>query len=153
MRYYLDTEFDGFGGRLMSLALVREDGESVYYVMPYEAQDPWVIANVIPILFDCPPGVGGGPARTLTVPKVAAMGVAEFLHGDPDPVIVTDWPADIRYFCEMIEFPMGTMAPIPSLKFELQRVDAYPTTLTGAVQHNAWWDSMALRHLIQGAEA
>jgi hypothetical protein len=26
VRYYLDCEFDGFGGALMSLALVREDG-------------------------------------------------------------------------------------------------------------------------------
>ena len=27
MRYYLDTEFDGFGGPLLSLALAGEDGE------------------------------------------------------------------------------------------------------------------------------
>jgi hypothetical protein len=27
-------------------------------------------------------------------------------------------------------------------------VDAYPTTLDGAIQHNAWWDAMALRHLL-----
>lgn len=32
MRYTLDTEFNGFGGDLLSLALVREDGESLYLV-------------------------------------------------------------------------------------------------------------------------
>jgi hypothetical protein len=28
-------------------------------------------------------------------------------------------------------------------------VDCYPTTLEGAVRHNAWWDAMALRALEQ----
>lgn len=40
------------------------------------------------------------------------------------------------------------MVAIPHLTFEVIRVDAYPTTLEGAVQHNAWWDAMALRHLL-----
>lgn len=29
MKYFLDTEFDGFGGDLISLALVCEDGQMV----------------------------------------------------------------------------------------------------------------------------
>ena len=40
------------------------------------------------------------------------------------------------------------MVNIPHLSFEVHRVDAYPTALPGAVQHNAWWDAMALRHLL-----
>lgn len=41
----------------------------------------------------------------------------------------------------------GTMIEVrPSIKFEMHRVDAYPTTLPGAIQHNAYWDAMALRH-------
>lgn len=71
---------------------------------------------------------------------------------DPDPIIISDWPADIRYFCDLIEFPMGEMAKIAGLKFEMHRVDAYPTTLPGAIQHNAWWDAMALRHLLTTRE-
>jgi hypothetical protein len=31
------------------------------------------------------------------------------------------------------------------LKFEILRVEPYPTDLQGAVEHNAWWDAMALR--------
>lgn len=145
MKYYLDTEFDGFGGKLLSLALVREDGPSVYFVFPTAVMavtDPWVAENVVPILWDCPEGSESSP-------KEAATTVAQFLKSDINPVIITDWPADIRYFCELIEFPMGQMAPIASLKFELHRVDAYPSGLPGAVQHNAWWDAMALRHLLQ----
>lgn len=143
MRYFLDTEFDGYQGPLMSLALVREDGASVYVIRDFEPMDMWVRQNVRPIMFDCPVH-----ALVSTDPKALAMRVADFLSGDLDPVILTDWPADIRYLCELVEFPGGEMAPIPSLKFELHRVDAYPTTLKGAVQHNAWWDAMALRHLL-----
>lgn len=146
MRYFLDTEFDGFGGPLISLALVREDGASVYGVVSDQASDPWVQENVLPILEP------HADSRFGTIgPALLAKLIADFLRGDGNPIIITDWPADIRYFCGLIEFPGGQMAAIPHLKFELHRVDAYPTTLPGAVQHNAWWDAMALRHLMQAA--
>ena len=32
MRYFLDTEFNGFGGALISLALVPEIGDKDFYV-------------------------------------------------------------------------------------------------------------------------
>ena len=32
MRYFLDTEFNGFGGDLLSLALVPEHGADEFYV-------------------------------------------------------------------------------------------------------------------------
>ncbi len=32
MRYFLDTEYNGFGGALLSLALVPEDGGEEFYV-------------------------------------------------------------------------------------------------------------------------
>lgn len=150
MRYFLDTEFDGFGGPLMSLALVREDRASIYHLVTRPKvggkSDPWVTANVVPILLDC-------PIQPLVLhPAQLGHVIADFLAGDDAPVIVTDWPADIRYFCEVIEFPEGRMAAIPGLTFELHRVDAYPTTLPGAVQHNAWWDAMALRQLFLDRE-
>lgn len=36
MKYYLDCEFDGYRGSLLSLALVREDGESLYLINDIE---------------------------------------------------------------------------------------------------------------------
>ncbi len=144
MKYYLDTEFDGFGGPLLSLALVREDGAGVYYIFDAEVKDEWVKANVVPILYTA---LTGGK---LWDRKEAAMDLAHFMKDDLEPVILTDWPADIRYFCELIEFPMGEMAPLMNgVTFELHRVDAYPTMLPRAVQHNAWWDAMALRFFFQ----
>lgn len=145
MRYYLDCEFDGFGGSLISVGFVREDRHSLSFVVQDWADDPWVRANVIPILW------AANASTKFCTPEEGAAMVADFLKGDPDPVIVTDWPADIRYFCQLIEFPGGNMAPIPGLKFEFRRVDAYPTQLEGAVQHNAWWDAMALREKLTQA--
>ena len=37
MRYYLDTEFNGSGGALLSFALLREDGAAIYGIMPLPA--------------------------------------------------------------------------------------------------------------------
>ena len=50
MRYFLDTEFNGFGGELISLALVPEHGHDEYYaVLPLPDElHPWVERNVVP---------------------------------------------------------------------------------------------------------
>lgn len=141
MRYFLDTEFNEFGGDLISLALVREDGTSIYLVTDCPKPGPWVAVNVMPIL-----DAGGDPIKV--APNEFGRRIAAFLHGDIDPVIVTDWPDDIRYFCQAIITGPGQMVSLGMLHFVMLRVDAYPTTLPGAVQHNAWWDAMALRHAL-----
>lgn len=149
MRYYIDTEFDGYRGPLISMALVREDGRSLYFVImeaELRAKDPWVIANVLPILKDSPE-----PPWMCTL-RGAADILADFLEGDRAPCIVADWPDDIRHFCDVAHYAPGEMINVPGLRFEVRRVDAYPTTLPGAVQHNAWWDAAALREKVEADE-
>jgi len=149
MRYYLDTEFNGFGGALISLALIREDGASLYAVdgdFPGDI-DPWVAANILPIITACPVNI-----VYLGYGYTFATEIGAFLLGDADPIIVTDWPDDVRHFCQEIITGPGQMIALPSIKFEVHRVDAYPTAIPGAVQHNAWWDAMALRAKLQNAE-
>ena len=146
MRYYLDSESTGFGGGLISLALVREDGESVYWVIgdfDKDAVTPWVAANVIPVLANCI-----GQTDVLPHAKLARR-IARWLSGDRDPVIIADWPDDIRHFCEAIITGPGSMIKLPSLRFEVRRIRTYPTGLKGAVRHNAWWDAMALRYVLE----
>ncbi len=147
MRYYLDTEFNSFGGELISLGLVREDGAQLYivYELP-EKIDLWVATNVIPFLYKVPDtktkdDIMVGPVD----PQTGANFLAQFLKGDETPVIITDWPDDIRYFCTAIITGPGTMVNIPYLIFNMMRVDAYPTTLEDAIQHNALWDALALK--------
>lgn len=146
MKYFLDTEFNGFGGELISLALVREDNESLYlvYPEPLDRYDVWVQKNVIPILWDIPSPLPG-MAYQLKSRKDGAFRIQQFLQGDSTPQIITDWPDDIKYFCQEIITGPGQMINIPQVTFLMARVDAYPTELKGAVQHNAWWDAKALK--------
>lgn len=144
MIYFLDCEFNEFGGELISLALVRQDGESLYLVYP----DPeagygsWVKDNVVPILYSVPDFVEAYRVRTT---EDGARLIAKFLENDRDIAIITDWPDDIRYFCQAVIVGPGQMVNIDNLTFRMVRVDAYPTKLPLAVQHNAWWDAMALK--------
>jgi hypothetical protein len=149
MRYYLDTEFNEFGGELISLALVREDGESIYLVYPdLPEYGEWVSKNVVPIIWNIPSPLPG-MAYKLESHQDGARRIAEFISGDPHPVIVTDWPDDIKYFCQAIITAPGEMVGLDNLVFHMVRVNAYPTTLENAVQHNAWHDAKALRELFR----
>jgi hypothetical protein len=151
MKYYIDCEFDGLNGPLLTMAIISETGKSMYVRTDYIAQDPWVIQHVVPYYFSLPTAepdpfvIGANP------PKVAAA-IEEFLASDMDPHIIADWPDDIKYFCQYVITGPGQMIDVPRLKLSVKRVDAYPTTLKGAVQHNAWWDAMALRALFVGPE-
>ena len=71
--------------------------------------------------------------------------IADFLAWDQAPVIVADWPDDIRYLCELLITGPGKCVKLDGLKFEWVRADAWPNEIPGAVQHNAWWDAQALR--------
>lgn len=142
MRYFLDTEFNEYRGELISLALVSEDGNrELYLAAPCAAPKPWVREHVMPII-EC---AGARPFR-IELDRFQ-LALDAFFNGDDDITIIADWPDDIRYFCEAIIVGPGQMIDI-SARFEIHRVDAYPTTLVGAVQHNALWDARALRHRI-----
>ena len=55
MRYFLDTEYNGWGGALLSLALVPEHGEELYLTLDWDgALEAWVERNVIPYLDTVP---------------------------------------------------------------------------------------------------
>ncbi|WP_370372554.1 hypothetical protein [Henriciella pelagia] len=147
MKYYLDCEFNGMGGELLSLALEPEAGDPLYLVRGDIPRDiePWVRENVLPILHA--DNRGHKPLKSVVwdLAEWPTL-IEEYLDGDRDITIVTDWPDDIKYFCELILTGPGQMIEIrPSLTFEMHRVDAYPTELPGAVQHCAFWDAKALK--------
>lgn len=141
-RYYLDTEFNEFGGDLISLALVGENGSELYIATDCENPGSWVAENVIPILR------AGNARPTMIQPNEFGRAIAWFLADEKIPIIVADWPDDIRYFCQALITAPGEMVSIPRLQFQMIRIDAYPTELPGAMQHNALWDARALRHAL-----
>ena len=149
MRYFLDTEFNGFGGALLSLALVPEDGEEFYATLQSEvAPLPWVEQNVVPFLDHVPVG--------LVSPRLsrrdAAIALSHYLAIDPEPEILADWPEDISQFCDLLMTGPGEMVPVPAITFRLFPLGGFSTAANSAVPHNALHDARALRDHILGLE-
>ena len=142
MRYYLDTEFNGFGGALLSLALVPEDGQEFYVTL--QCDDPifpWVERNVVPYLDNVPVGLVS-PRMTR---REAADALAAYLGTDPQPELVADWPEDVTQFCSLLMIGPGQMVPVPPLTFRLLPLQGFSPAANSAVPHNALHDARSLR--------
>src|SRR4051794_14817548 len=124
MRYFLDTEYNGWGGALLSLALVPEDGEELYLTIDWDgAPEPWVERNVAPYL-DAVPANLVSPRMSRTD---AARTISHYFAGEPDPVIVADWPEDIALFNALLVTGPGVMAELPGLRFEFVPLSGFST--------------------------
>jgi hypothetical protein len=147
MRYFLDTEFNGFGGALLSLALVPADGEELYLTL--KCDDPieaWVERHVIPFMQMVPDQLSGSPLSR----QDASAAVAHYLQADSSPFIVADWPEDIAQFCMLLLTGPGTMVPVPPVSFELMPLPGFSTAANSVVPHNALHDARALRdHVLE----
>ena len=142
MRYFLDTEFNGFGGALLSLALVPEDGQEFYVTL--QCDDPifpWVERNVVPYLDNVPVGLVS-PRMTR---REAADALAAYLGTDPEPELVADWPEDVTQFCSLLMIGPGLMVPVPPLTFRLVPLQGFSPAANSAVPHNALHDARSLR--------
>ncbi len=142
MRYFLDTEFNGFGGALISIALVPEEGDQEFYTslpLPEEVH-PWVAERVVPYLRHVPQGVDYHLTR-----EDAAFQLAKYLEGDDDPVIIADWPEDVAQFCMLLLTGPGEMVNVEGLRFELLRTPGFSSAATSRVPHNALHDARALK--------
>jgi len=145
-RFYIDCEFDGHNGPLLSMAIVRDDDYSIHVRIAQEAKDPWVRKNVMPLM-DQHKATQSGIAYINDLGGV----IRAFLGDCQRPIIIADSPVDISRFCQALSTGSDggwASADYPYMQFEVHNVDCYPTTLAGAVQHNAWWDAMALRAAI-----
>lgn len=146
MRYFLDTEFNGFGGELMSLALVPEDGDQDYYVViPIEGPyHPWVEKHVVPYLESVPPMLLNRLDRV-----AAAHDIAAYLAQDRDVTIIADWPEDIALFCRLLLVGETEIVDVKHMRFEFHRIPGFSTARNSRVPHNALHDARALRdHLV-----
>ena len=149
LRYFLDTEYNGWGGALLSLALVPDEGDELYLTIDWTgALDPWVERNVIPYLDSVP--------EPLVSPRLsradAARVVAHYLAGDPDPLIVADWPEDIAQINMLLITGAGVMAEVPQLTFRFMPLSGFSTEANSKVPHNALHDARALRDHVLNLE-
>lgn len=164
MKYYLDCEFFGWGGPIISLALLGEYDQELYLAFDQHELEAeariatlvderrWMLDNVLPII-DAPgaEALRVGTSRS-QLKRHWPHHIATFLgKNESDIHIVADWPEDIRHLSELLmSGPGQTLLPKQRVIFEWVREDAYPTTLPGAVQHNAMWDARVLRHHLTG---
>lgn len=155
MKYYIDCEFDGLGGQLLSVGIVSETGKSLYVAMDFKAiQDDWVRENVLPILYDVPVESIDFCCFGASEDKLSQLLQSYFLS-DVYVHVIADWPDDIKYFCAAVITGPGTMINVPGIKLSVKRVDAYPSPLEaipGFKRHNAFWDAAALREHMAMAE-
>ena len=143
-RIFIDCEFNGFGGELISMALVSEDGDELYCVMVQnEHHEQWVEENVIPVLYE----VNEDDLTAVCSPRELAIFIQKFLSNYGEVEIIADWPDDIKYFCQAIITGPGEMIHTPLLHFTIYRIDA-----DSKVPHNALWDARGIMEMVIGDE-
>ncbi len=139
MRYFLDAEFNGFGGDLISIALAPEDRQAAafYEALPCAKPEPWVIERVLPVLQKPP----------ISRPE-ATRKLAEYLRGDAEPVVISDWPEDIAHLALLMVTSPGRRLALPRLRFELLDLPLFHSETLSETPHNARCDAIALRDYV-----
>lgn len=133
MRLYLDTEFNGFGGELISMALVSDGASEWYEVCPTVVTEPWVRQHVVPVL-------GKEPMRSMALFRSSFH---QFIRAFKHAEIICDWPADAVHFCTMLAgVDYGSSLELP---FTLRVIITPPGQPVSKVPHNALEDARALR--------
>lgn len=145
MTIYIDTEFDGFRGDLISIALVNDDNKFFYGVLKVQDfQDEWVNANVAPVLFE------GDIFKNLmksSTPPIYTYDQLQGLvwgylsaHMYEGETIIADWPDDIMYLTSLLTKPGGVGIDLGSIKFAVKNI-----TYTSLHPHNALYDAIAIK--------
>jgi len=143
VRYFLDTEYNGFGGALLSLALAPEDGgEEFYITLECDSElDPWVERHVVPLLDMVPQGLVSPRLSR----RAGAEALAAWLAHDEAPDIVADWPEDLAQLSMLLVTGPGMMVPMPPLSLHFIPLHGFSTAANSVVPHNALHDARALR--------
>lgn len=133
---FLDTEFSSFGGQLISIALVSDDGDEFYAVRHLPTQmHPWVRENVVPILNQDPED-----------DHVIKRRLVAFLNRHRDQPIMADWGEDFCHLLMLLHEPDGFRYDVGDLEMRLfHGMKTQPT-----IPHNALSDARALHDAFYG---
>ena len=146
MRFFIDTEFNGFNGELLSIALVGEDGNVFYAVLEYHESDltEWVKEHVYPYLHIGPDPHHHGIVHKCQDKLTVQQQLSTFLSQYPDGVeIIADWPEDITHLCQLMIVGPGYMIDTPMImSFVVDR----SLETESLVPHNAYYDALANRN-------
>ena len=129
MKIFIDCEWNGWGGNLISMALCAEDGSEFYEVLHCYSPTPWVKTNVVPNL-------NKGPIN----PVAFQSRLQDFLITFDSVHIIADWPEDLQHFCRVLITGPGKCMNTPHYFLEVQDISSI-----SALPHNALEDARALR--------
>ena len=133
MKLFLDTEFTTFHGDLISMALVSEEGDEFYEVVPFRHLmcHPWVLDNVIPVL----------QKEENTYERFQTK-LRQYLNRFDEVEVIADWPEDFYHFSRALLTGPGEMLGVNSkITMTLERRLDYQSELP----HNALEDARAIR--------
>lgn len=132
----MDCEFNGFGGQLISMALVAEDGREWYGKLPEpRVWDEWCFENVLPVL-----------NIKATSREMFRASFKSFLDQFDEITIIADWYTDLVHFFETFAGKDHTESfHIPCTAVLLPDMEFLPS----AVPHNALEDARAIMATIK----
>jgi hypothetical protein len=143
MKLYLDCEFNGFDGELISLALVPADPliESFYEVVQWSERpvNKWIRENVVPKLDKAPVD------RETVARDLARYLSTVVLQTGTLPQIVADWPSDLVHFANIFVLGPGLMVGVVDFDLQYRKYSEFKTAEHSARPHNALADARALR--------
>jgi len=131
-RLYLDTEFNGHGGELISLALAAPDDKHWYGELPLpHGIDPWVAEHVIP-----------HTGAKVMLPDLFRASLSEYLRTRSGATIYADWPDDFAHLMRLMSGPEYAQSfMIPCTMRLIVTPDGEPKP---AIPHHALSDAVAL---------
>lgn len=141
MRYYVDCEFNGNDGQLISIGIVDPFRRSFYKELPvYELVKPWIAENVITRLTESP------------TPRAEVTDVLrEYLKKNAShPVtFVADWPEDFSHVLSLML--VGDRLRISPASFRMVHLDlpGFNTNQTSTTPHHALCDAIALMEYVE----
>ena len=135
---WLDTEFNGFCGDLISIALVGEDGNCFYAIREETLTidiEPWVMEHVMPFLIT---------DEMIDIDyesdEMIRVRLERFLSVYNSVEIIADWPEDVHHMCKLMICGPGMMINSPQqITFMVDRT----INAESEVPHNAFYDAMA----------
>ena len=137
-KLFIDCEFNGFNGQLISMALVPEYPhiiEPFYEVIDHDWPnyiiDEWVKNNVIPFLNKVPISYNDFQTK-----------LKHYLGNFVKVELIADWPDDIKYFCQSLITKPGEMFTTPIITMTYDRTTSASKSL---IPHNALQDAIAIR--------
>lgn len=143
MRYFVDVEFNGFGGGLVSIAAVPEHeiASPFYEAALCNVPTLWVAKNVLPVL----------QTRPIDLGEVKRQ-FSNYIHSDREAVIIADWPEDIAHAANLLTDGNGKRLAPGTVMFELLSASDFSSETHSKVPHNAYYDALALRDWVMGSE-